>query len=53
MFTPPEDAHLLMMRSPQETVIVRMLDGWPLAAAIPGAGYLAVLSGIPVSRPCF
>lgn len=48
-FVPPVDGDLMVARSDDgaETVIVWTLQGWPLAAAVPEAGYLAVLSGIP------
>jgi hypothetical protein len=33
-------------RDGSETVIVWTLESWPLAAAIPESGFLAVLTGI-------
>jgi hypothetical protein len=44
---PPEgDLHIAVREDGGETVIVWTQNGWPLAAAIPESGYLAVLTGI-------
>ena len=48
-FIPPKDGDLIVAVSEDgsQTVIVWTLNGWPLAASVPEADYLAVLSGIP------
>ncbi|WP_105655869.1 hypothetical protein [Cronobacter dublinensis] len=46
-FVPPDNGEIFVIQSVGEieTLIVWMLDGWPLAAASPESQYLAVLTG--------
>ncbi|HEY3591983.1 MAG TPA: hypothetical protein VGL07_18235 [Buttiauxella sp.] len=48
IFVPSQegDLHIAVREGDGETVIVWTQNGWPLAAAIPESGYLAVLTGI-------
>ncbi|WP_318366443.1 hypothetical protein [Enterobacter sp.] len=47
-FVPPAGGDLMVARSDElnETILIWMLEGWPLAISIPENNFLAVLTGI-------
>ncbi len=49
-YIPPENAGITTLRSAPlgMQIVLIMVEGWPEAIAVPEAGYLAVLTGIPL-----
>jgi hypothetical protein len=49
-YIPPENAGITILRSAPQglQIVLFMVEGWPEAIAVPEAGYLAVLTGIPL-----
>ena len=49
-YIPPENAQIITLRTvtPGLQIVLCTVEGWPEAIAIPEAGYLAVLTGVPL-----